>query len=116
MQVTNTSNSLKIKDIEFYWKDSLSFSLSIKEFNISSPMQIGQIFETLGIESSVMTPKGKPSWNEAALVNINNRIAGLVRQHRTLAKLMSINVSLVLLNFLTLVPLEILITLKIIIG
>ena len=63
--------------------------LAGKEFNISSPMQIGQIFEALGIESPVMTPKGKPSWNEAALVNINHRIAGLIRQHRTLEKLMS---------------------------
>ena len=43
----------------------------------------------MGIESPVLTPKGKPSWNEAALININHRIAGLIRQHRTLEKLTS---------------------------
>ena len=65
------------------------YVLAGEEFNISSPMQIGQIFEAMNIQSPVMTPKGKPSWNEAALVNINHRMAGLIRQHRTLEKLMS---------------------------
>ena len=65
------------------------YSISGEEFNISSPAQIGEIFAQMGIESPVLTPKGKPSWNEAALININHRIAGLVRQHRTLEKLTS---------------------------
>ena len=65
------------------------YELAGEEFNISSPMQIGEIFATMGIESPIKTPKGKDSWNEAALVNINNRIAGLIRQHRTLEKLNS---------------------------
>ena len=65
------------------------YILAGEEFNISSPMQIGQIFEAMNIESPVMTPKGKPSWNEAALININHRIAGLIRQYRTLSKLRS---------------------------
>ena len=65
------------------------YELAGEEFNISSPMQIGGIFTTMGIESPIKTPKGKDSWNEAALININNRIAGLIRQHRTLEKLNS---------------------------
>ena len=65
------------------------YALSKEEFNISSPLQIGEILEKMGIQSPVLTPKGKPSWNEAALVNINHRIAGLIRQHRTLEKLNS---------------------------
>ena len=65
------------------------YELAGVEFNISSPMQIGNIFTTMGLESSIKTPKGKESWNEAALVNINSRIAGLIRQHRTLEKLNS---------------------------
>ena len=48
MQTTNTSNSLKIKDIEFYWNDSQSFNLSIKEFDISS----GKKFLLLGESGS----------------------------------------------------------------
>ena len=63
------------------------YQLAGKEFNISSPMQIGEIFTGMGIESPVKTPKGKDSWNEAALVNINHRLAGLIRQYRTLEKL-----------------------------
>ena len=65
------------------------YALAGTEFNISSPMQIGEMFAEMGIESPIQTPKGKPSWNEAALVNINHRIAGLIRQHRTLEKLNS---------------------------
>ena len=65
------------------------YKLAGKEFNISSPAQIGEIFTELGIESPVKTPKGQESWSEAALVNINHRIAGLVKQFRTLDKLRS---------------------------
>ena len=60
-----------------------------KEFNVSSPTQIGVIFESMGIESPVKTPKGASSWNEVALVSINHRLAGLIRQYRTLEKLKS---------------------------
>ena len=60
-----------------------------KEFNISSPAQIGEVFESRGIESPIKTPKGASSWNEAALVSINDRLAGLIRQYRTLEKLKS---------------------------
>ena len=65
------------------------YTLAGKEFNVSSPLQIGEIFSGLDIQSPVLTLKGKPSWNEAALVNINHRIAGLIRQYRTLKKLVS---------------------------
>ena len=65
------------------------YKLAGKEFNVSSPMQIGEIFSGLGIESPVKTPKGQDSWSEAALVNINHRLAGLIRQYRTLEKLTS---------------------------
>ena len=43
----------------------------------------------MGIESPIKTSKGNDSWNEAALVNINHRLAGLIRQYRTLEKLKS---------------------------
>jgi len=58
-----------------------------EEFNISSPKQIGEVFNGMGIESPVKTGKGNDSWNEAALININHRMAGLIRQYRTLEKL-----------------------------
>jgi len=63
--------------------------LTEPEFNISSPAQIGKVFRAMGISSPVKTPKGNESWNEAALVNINHRAAGLIRQYRTLEKLKS---------------------------
>ena len=59
------------------------------EFNISSPKQIGEVFNSMGIESPIKTLKGQDSWNEAALININHRMAGLIRQYRTLEKLKS---------------------------
>ena len=65
------------------------FEIAGGEFNVSSPSQIGEIFESMGIESPEKTPSGKSSWNETALVGINNRMAGLIRQHRTLEKLNS---------------------------
>ena len=42
------------------------YKLAGKEFNISSPAQIGEIFTEIGIESPVKTPKGQDSWSEAA--------------------------------------------------
>ena len=60
-----------------------------KEFNISSTQQLGEIFSDMGISSPVKTPKDKESWSEVALVQIDNELAGLVRQHRSLEKLQS---------------------------
>jgi len=59
------------------------------EFNINSTKQLGEILNASGIYSPILTPKGKQSWNEAALIRINHPIAGLVRQYRTLEKLRS---------------------------
>ena len=59
------------------------------EFNISSTQQLGEIFTEMGISSPVKTPKDKESWSEVALVQIDNELAGLVRQHRSLEKLQS---------------------------
>ena len=74
----------RIEDVE-----QQIYTLAGQEFNIASPAQIGEIFEKMGIHSPIKTPKGAPSWNEAALVNINHRLAGLVRQYRALQKLKS---------------------------
>ena len=60
-----------------------------REFNIASTAQIGGIFKSMGIESPVKTAKGAESWNEVALVSINHRLAGLIRQYRALEKLKS---------------------------
>ena len=60
-----------------------------KEFNLSSTQQLGEVFNENGIFSAVTTPKGKQSWGEEALIRINNPLAGLVRQYRSLTKLQS---------------------------
>jgi len=65
------------------------YRLAGTEFNIRSTQEVGDVFHTLGITSTVLTPKGRESWSEGALVQINKPIAGLVRQHRALAKLAS---------------------------
>ena len=64
-------------------------ALARTEFNVSSTQQTGEALNNMGITSPIKTPKGKDSWNEVALVNINHRIAGLLRQYRTLDKLRS---------------------------
>ena len=63
--------------------------LDDSEINIGSTKQLGEALNKRGIKSPVKTPKGKQSWNEEALSRINNPIAGLVRQYRTLDKLKS---------------------------
>ena len=60
-----------------------------KEFNLSSTQQLGEVFNDNGIFSTITTPKGKQSWGEEALIRINNPLAGLVRQYRSLTKLQS---------------------------
>ena len=74
----------RLKEIE-----SQIYLLAGMEFNISSSQQIDAMFKTMDIYSPVKTAKGANSWNETALVNINNPIAGLIRQYRTLDKLNS---------------------------
>ena len=65
------------------------YNLVGREFNISSTQQLGEIFTEMGIHSPVKTPKDKESWSEVALVQIDNELAGLVRQYRSLEKLQS---------------------------
>ena len=65
------------------------YGLAGQEFNIQSTQQVGEVFTSQGVYSPIKTPKGQDSWNEAALVQINNPIAGLIRQYRTLEKLRS---------------------------
>jgi len=60
-----------------------------KVFNIASPSQVGEYFNSIGINSPMKTDKGRDAWNEGALVRINHPIAGLIRQYRTLLKLKS---------------------------
>ena len=62
---------------------------AVGEFNINSTQQLCEVFNSRGIYSPVLTPKDKQSWGEAALVQIDHPLAGLVRQYRTLEKLRS---------------------------
>jgi len=63
--------------------------VTVGDFNINSPQQVSEVMNNNGIFSPVQTPKGAQSWNEAALVQINNPLAGLIRQYRALGKLFS---------------------------
>ena len=65
------------------------YELVGREFAIQSPQQVGEVFNELGITSPIKTPGGKESWNEIALISINHRLAGLIRQYRALGKLKS---------------------------
>ena len=61
----------------------------VGDFNINSTQQLSEVLNNNGIFSPMQTPKGAQSWNEAALIQINNPLAGLVRQYRALGKLFS---------------------------
>ena len=61
----------------------------VGEFNINSTQQLCEVMNDNGIYSPLSTPKGAQSWGEAALIQINNPLAGLVRQYRALGKLYS---------------------------
>ena len=63
------------------------FSLAGQEFNLNSPSQVGAMFNSLGINSLEKTPKGKESWGEVALVQIDHPIAGFIHEHRSLEKM-----------------------------
>lgn len=65
------------------------YEIAGKEFNVSSNQQLGEVFESLGIASPELTDKGNPSWGEKALVRIPHELAGRVREHRTLGKMLS---------------------------
>ena len=65
------------------------YAVAEKEFDILSTQQLGKVFESLNIESTVKTEKGNSSWNEAALMTIDHRLAGLIRQYRGFSKLNS---------------------------
>ena len=69
--------------------ESRVINLAGKEFNLNSTQQLGEILNERGITSPEKTAKGQQSWNEAALVQINDPIAGYVRQYRALEKLRS---------------------------
>ena len=74
------------KRIYEYTKQELGFDKIDFKFNISSPSQIGEVFNKMGIHSSVLTSTGVEAWNEAVLVQVNHPLAGLIRQYRTLQK------------------------------
>jgi len=65
------------------------YELADQEFNIQSTKQVGEVLNAKGVFSPLKTPKGNDAWNEAALAQIDNPIAGLIRQYRTLEKLRS---------------------------
>jgi DNA polymerase-1 len=65
------------------------YDLADKEFNINSSQQVGELLNERGITSSIQTPKGKESWSEVALVQIDDPLAGYIRQYRALEKLKS---------------------------
>ena len=65
------------------------YGIANQEFDILSTQQLGKVFESLNIESTVKTEKGNSSWNEAALMTIDHKLAGLIRQYRGFSKLNS---------------------------
>ena len=57
------------------------------EFNLNSTKEVGEMFNSLGIHSQEKTPKGKESWGEVALIQIDHPIAGFLHEHRSLEKM-----------------------------
>ena len=65
------------------------YQIAGREFNIKSTQEMGEVFHEFGIYSSLETATGKESWSAAALAQIDHLLAGLIRQHRALHKLIS---------------------------
>ena len=65
------------------------YDLADREFNINSTQQVGEVLTERGIHSPIQTPKGKESWSEIALVQVDDPLAGYIRQYRALEKLKS---------------------------
>jgi len=63
------------------------FDMVGKEFNLQSAPQVGKIFSGMGIHSSMKTPTGREAWGDAAITLLDNPVATLIREHRTLEKL-----------------------------
>lgn len=70
-----------------------SYEIAGRQFNMSSPKQIGQIFfEELALPVVAKTPKGAPSTAENVLqelADMGHELPALILQHRSLAKLKS---------------------------
>ncbi len=69
-----------------------SYALAGREFNLDSPKQLQAVlFDELGLEAKLKTPKGQPSTNEEALEAIadTHELPRLILDYRGLAKLRS---------------------------
>jgi DNA polymerase-1 len=67
-----------------------SYALAGREFNLDSPKQLQAVlFDELGLEAKLKTPKGQPSTNEEALEAIadTHELPRLILDYRGLAKL-----------------------------
>lgn len=58
-----------------------------EEFNINSSAQIGKLYNARGIHSPEKTKAGKESWDEVALIQIDDPMVGYIREYRTLEKM-----------------------------
>ena len=83
----------KLIDDKLFQIQKEIYSVANQEFDILSTQQLGKVFESLNIESPIKTEKGNSSWNENALMSIDHKLAGLVRQYRGFAKLNSTYIS-----------------------
>ena len=69
-----------------------AYALAGREFNLDSPKQLQLIlFDELGLEAKVKTPKGQPSTNEEAMEAIadKHQLPRIILDYRGLAKLRS---------------------------
>jgi len=60
-----------------------------QEFLVGSNQQIGKAFNSVGIQSPVITKAGNQSWDEIVLAGIQHDAAGMIREWRTLDKMKS---------------------------
>lgn len=78
----------KIK-AKLYQIEQQIYALVGKEFDISSPKQIGEIMTGIGITSPHKTPTGQLKWGVAELLTINHPIASLILDYRGIEKMRS---------------------------
>lgn len=70
--------------------NALARTVTKRKINWGSPSQVGRFFyDDLGLEPTVLTPKGKPSTAELALIDIEHPVSGLLARYRMKEKFLS---------------------------
>lgn len=64
-----------------------AYEIAGEEFNLQSPLQMGRVMNAMGVHSPRTTPTGAEAWGDDVISLLDNPLASIIREHRTLEKL-----------------------------